>query len=86
MAEQDSGGDDRGFARQLATLGHVGMMFPVAIGIGLLGGYYLDRWLGTAPWLLLGGFALGVVTAMRNLIRSAAEMGGSDPPPEGPAD
>ena len=63
-----------GFARQLVALGNVGMMFPVSIAIGFLGGYYLDRQLDTAPWLALGGFALGVAAALRNLMRSVAAL------------
>ena len=50
------------------------MMFPVAIAIGFGAGYYVDRWLGTAPWLALGGFGLGVVAALRNVVRSLAAL------------
>ena len=59
-------------ARQLALYGHLGMMFPVAIGLGLLCGYQLDRWLGTTPWLALLGFGFGAAAAIRNVLRSVA--------------
>lgn len=75
MNESQSSGDgQRGFARQLIAFGNVGMMFPVSIAIGFVGGYYADRWLGTTPWLALGGFALGVAAAVRNLVRSLAAL------------
>ncbi|NOK14486.1 AtpZ/AtpI family protein, partial [Corallococcus exercitus] len=28
--------------------------------VGVLGGYFLDRWLGTSPWLLLGLSLVGI--------------------------
>lgn len=70
----DRSDDVKSWARQLATLGHVGTMFPVAIGIGFLGGWWLDGRLGTRPWLALLGFAFGVAAALRNLVRSVREL------------
>ncbi len=66
--------DARGWARQLGLLGHVGAMFPVAIGLGFMGGYWLDGRFGTAPWLALVGFGFGVVAAIRNLLRSLSAL------------
>jgi ATP synthase protein I len=28
--------------------------------VGVLGGYFLDKWLGTGPWLLLGLSLVGI--------------------------
>ena len=33
------------------------------------GGYLLDRWLGTSPWLLLVGLLVGVCVGFFGLIR-----------------
>jgi ATP synthase protein I len=52
-----------------ATTGAVGLEIAVAIGIGYLGGQYLDRKLGTAPWLMWVGFVAGVGAAIKALIR-----------------
>lgn len=41
---------------------------------GTLAGYLLDRWLGTAPWLLVAGVALGTVGAFVWLYRIAARL------------
>jgi ATP synthase protein I len=38
--------------------------------IGLVGGYWLDRWLGTAPWLTMIGLGFGVADGFVNLSRS----------------
>ena len=51
------------------TTGAVGLEIAVAIGIGYLGGQYLDRKLGVAPWLTWVGFAAGVVACIKALIR-----------------
>jgi len=40
--------------------------------IVLLGGvgYGLDRWLGTSPWLLLGGLLLGLIVGFYELAKA----------------
>jgi F0F1-type ATP synthase assembly protein I len=40
-----------------------------AIGFGGIGGYALDAWLGTAPWLLLSGLLFGVVVGFYELAK-----------------
>ena len=51
---------------QLTT---VGFAFVLAIVIGFGGGYLLDGWLGTRPWLSFLGFALGVAAGIVNVYR-----------------
>ncbi len=34
--------------------------FPVSVGVGLGGGYLLDKHFGTAPWLAFVGFLAGL--------------------------
>ena len=51
---------------QLTT---VGIAFVLAIVMGFGGGYLLDGWLGTAPWLSFVGFALGVAAGILNVYR-----------------
>jgi ATP synthase protein I len=52
-----------------ASTGAVGLEIAVAIGIGYLGGQYLDRRLGVAPWLTWVGFAAGVGAGIKALMR-----------------
>lgn len=35
--------------------------------IGLAMGYYLDKWLGTSPWLTLIFLVFGIVAGFRNI-------------------
>jgi ATP synthase protein I len=58
-----------------------GIEFAAAIGIGMAIGYWLDRWLGTEPWLMLVFLALGFAAGIRNLLRLQASAPGSGDPP-----
>jgi F0F1-type ATP synthase assembly protein I len=50
-----------------------GASYTLVGGIILLGGlgYVADGWLGTAPWLLITGLALGIVVGFYELIKTA---------------
>ncbi len=61
---------DKGTWKALAELSSIGMTLVLATVIGLAGGYYADRWLGTMPWLTLAGLILGIVAGFVNLFRS----------------
>ena len=77
----DHGADPRDpFARQLMEYGGIGIMFPVAIALGFLGGRWLDTQFATTPWLSLVGFLMGVIAALRNLLRSVGNMDHDDTP------
>ena len=41
------------------------MVASTLIGLGM--GYYLDKWLGTSPWLTLVFLGFGVVSGFRNI-------------------
>lgn len=49
-----------------------GSMFAATVIVGFILGYFLDRWLDTSPWLMLGlgvlGFVGGILRLMRTLI------------------
>ncbi|OLD38009.1 MAG: hypothetical protein AUI57_08780 [Candidatus Rokubacteria bacterium 13_1_40CM_2_68_8] len=61
---------EQGTWKALGELSSIGLTLVVATVIGLVGGYYADRWLGTTPWLLLLGLVLGIVAGFVNLVRS----------------
>jgi F0F1-type ATP synthase assembly protein I len=58
-------------ARQLANVLDLPFVLVGAVVIGAVGGYFLDRWLGTSPTftLILGGlgFVAGILEVLRRL-------------------
>jgi ATP synthase protein I len=65
----------------------------VALAVCTVGGYYLDRYLGTTPWMMIILMPLGQAAGIWNVMRmgrskqAEAIMGGSGPvPPSVPDD
>lgn len=56
--------------RSLGGLATVGMTFVVATAGATIGGYFLDRWLGTNPLCTLIGLALGIGVGCRDFFRT----------------
>ena len=56
--------------RSLGMLASVGMTFVVVTAGAVVGGYFVDRWLGTTPWFTLIGIGVGVAAGFRDLFRS----------------
>ena len=55
------------FAKAFALLAQMGITIAVCIGLSILFGYYLDRFLGTSPWLLLVFILFGIIAAMKSV-------------------
>lgn len=55
-------------ARALAQFSHIGVVVAASIFISVMIGRFLDRQLGTSPWLLLLFSILGVGAAFKSLI------------------
>ncbi len=53
----------------IGQLSTIGMSFVFALVIGFGGGYWLDGWLGTKPWLSFIGFFLGLAAGVLNVYR-----------------
>jgi ATP synthase protein I len=61
--------------KALAELSSIGMTLVLSTVIGLAGGYWADRWLGTSPWLLLVGLGLGIAAGFVSLVRAVSKAG-----------
>ncbi len=57
----------RQLIKSLGFLSGLGISMVAATLIGLTIGYYLDRWLGTNPWMTLIFLGLGIVAGFRNV-------------------
>jgi ATP synthase protein I len=64
-------------ARAIGALSAVGFAFVLAVVLGFLAGYLLDRWLGTSPLLAIVFFFFGVAAGILNVVRAASEYGRS---------
>lgn len=55
---------------------YLGLGLQLALTVVLFAGlgYLMDRWLGTSPWLLIGGMVLGLVATFVYLLRLAADL------------
>ena len=54
---------------KIAAISSLGLMLPSSIAVGLFFGYYLDKFFGTDPWLLLVFLLLGIFSGFYSLIR-----------------
>ena len=64
--------------RSLAMLASVGITFVVATAGATVGGYFLDRWLGSTPWFTLIGLAVGVAAGFRGFFKSVTKSEGRE--------
>ena len=56
--------------KPLMSLAGVGLTLVIATAGATVGGYFIDRWLGTTPWFTLVGLAVGIAAGARDLIRT----------------
>lgn len=65
---------------RLAELSSIALILPASIAVGLFFGYFLDRRLGTEPWLLLIFTVLGIASGLLSLFRAIRKELKDDPP------
>jgi F0F1-type ATP synthase assembly protein I len=58
----------RGRSSEVYRYAGAGLHFSATIGVFALAGYLLDRWLGSAPWLLIVGVFVGFGAGLYSLI------------------
>lgn len=58
----------------LSMASNMGFVMLVNAAVGLLLGKGFDQWLGTSPWGVAVGVALGLVAGLRSVMRKAVEL------------
>lgn len=61
-------------SRNIGKAWSLAIEMVAAVGVCVFIGWWLDRWLGTAPWGLVGFILLGIATAMWSAIRTGLAM------------
>ncbi len=59
--------ENRQMMRSLGFLSSIGISMVASSVIGLFIGYYLDKWLGTSPWMTLFWLFIGIASGFRNI-------------------
>jgi len=67
--------DRRELFRELGKYSALGLELAIAVILGLAIGYYLDKWLGTGPWMTVIWMAIGFAAGLRSLFRAALRSG-----------
>jgi ATP synthase protein I len=65
-------------ARGLATGMRIVSELVAGVLVGGVGGYFLDRWLDTTPWLLIIGLLLGSAGGFNNVYKLGMKPTGFD--------
>jgi ATP synthase protein I len=60
--------------RTIGALSTVGISIVLAVLIGAVCGYSLDKWLGTGPWLFLLFTVFGIAAGIMNVYRTAGRF------------
>jgi len=53
----------------------LGLQLAITVVAFFFLGKWLDEWLGTTPWLMLGGLAVGVTGGMISFFRTVIALG-----------
>jgi ATP synthase protein I len=75
---EDKGSELSPMARQMRSAEpYISAVWKLVGGavVGVLGGYFLDTWLGTSPWLLLGLSLVGIAAGFYGFLHDMARLG-----------
>ena len=67
-------GKPSGAVELFYVAGTIGLQLVSATFIGLAMGYFLDKWLGTSPWLLMLFLILGIIAGFRDVYREVKRI------------
>ncbi|HXX79988.1 MAG TPA: AtpZ/AtpI family protein [Thermodesulfovibrionales bacterium] len=69
---------ERPLLKQLLEASTVGIQLVLSTFVGFGMGYFIDKFLGTFPWLTIVFLILGIVAGFRELLRVARRQNGPD--------
>jgi ATP synthase protein I len=64
--------------RDLSQISGIGFVLVSYVLVFTGGGYLLDRWLGTDPWLMVGGVFVGAALGFIYMIRALTSVSRAD--------
>lgn len=67
-------GIDKSYWEHLGTAAVMGLHIVSGTFVGLVMGIYLDKWLGTKPWLTLFFLIMGIIAGFRNMFQEFRKM------------
>jgi len=76
MSEDEE--DQRKQWRDALSMSSLGFLLVISVGLGVGIGLYLDRWLGTSPWFLVGFFLLGSIGAFVKIFQEVNRISKDD--------
>ena len=59
---------------KVITYSSIGIQVGLTVGLGMIAGVYLDRWIGTGPWLTILGLVVGVISGFTRLFQIGKEF------------
>jgi len=74
QAEAEGAAADPRTSQAVGKAWSLAIEMVAAVGVSVFIGWWFDRWLGTAPWGLLGFILLGIAAAMWTAVRTGMRM------------
>lgn len=65
---------DRELWNALGKASLLGIHLVTSTFVGLALGYFLDKWLGTEPWLLLAFLVFGIAAGFKNMFQEVKKL------------
>ncbi len=62
----------------LLAISSLGFTIVIAVALGFAAGFWLDRWLGSAPYLTIGGLALGIAAGFWAVVKEVVRKDHAD--------
>lgn len=59
---------------QISRYGTVGLELGISVAIGIVMGFYLDKWLGTSPWLTIIMMLCGTISGFKRIYSALKEI------------